>query len=88
MKGRVACPPCYSGPLAGCLCGMAPENRATEELRWHRAQMRSWAGHWRERHAAAALLGKSAEEVGRTHLSLAKSYRDAARRLAAREGAR
>lgn len=88
MKAHGTCDPRFSGPLAGCLRGVTPENRAAEELRWHRAQMRSWAGHWRERHASAALLGKSAEEVGRTHLSLAKSYRDAARRLAAREGAR
>ncbi len=79
MKITVSCPPRYSGPLTPFLARVAPEHRATEEQRWYRAQMRSWAGHWRIRRETAALLAKPVSEIAETNLYFAKMYRDHSR---------
>jgi hypothetical protein len=71
----------YSGPLKECLNRFPPEQHQEQTWRWYRAQMRGWAGHWRERFCDAAILGKPVEEIGGTALSLAKVYRNEANKL-------
>ena len=66
----------FSGPLSECICRNHPADVADFEQRWHRAQMRNWAGHWRDSRAAAAMLGKPVEEVAAVNLSLAIAYRN------------
>jgi hypothetical protein len=68
-----------SGPWSECHA----KDPTLTEAQWHRGQMRSWAGFWRRRYAIAARLGKSVAEVGDTHLSLAKTYRDHSLKLEA-----
>ena len=46
----------FSGPLAECIRRQHPADVADFERRWHLAQMRSWAGHWREARAQADQL--------------------------------
>ena len=77
---RVLAPANCSGALSDCL---ARDPKLTEE-RWHRGQMRSWAGLWRESRLIAARLGRPAAEVAETYLSLAKIYRDGSFRSAGR----
>ena len=68
-----------SGPLRECLT----RNPKLTEAKWHRGQMRGYAGYWRDCHIISALTGSSVEEVARVNLSLAKVYRDAALKLEA-----
>lgn len=69
---KVQTPVNCSGPLRECL---ARDPNLTE-AKWHRGQMRDYAGFWRRRHEIAALTGTLAAEVARINLSLAKIYRD------------
>jgi hypothetical protein len=77
VKSKIFVPANCSGPLSECL----KRDPQLTESAWHRGQMRSWAGYWRDRHAIAAILGKKVSEVADTYLSLAKSYRDSARKM-------
>jgi len=73
----VSTPANCSGPLSHCL---ARDPKLTE-AKWHRGQMRGYAGFWRQRREIAALTGCSVESVSETDLFLAKTYRDHALKL-------
>jgi len=77
----VRTPPQYDGPLSNCLARSYPADVREFERRWHRGQMRGWAGHWRRAKADAAVLGKPVKEVAKTALDLAVIYRNAAARI-------
>lgn len=77
----------FSGPLSECLQRNRPADAADFERRWHRAQMRGWAGHWRESRVEAAMLGKPVEAVAALNLRLALVYRDATRRAGVKHAA-
>jgi hypothetical protein len=51
------------------------------EAKWHRGQMRGWAGFWRDRFEIAALTGLPVQDHAKTDLNLAKIYRDHALKL-------
>jgi hypothetical protein len=51
------------------------------EAKWHRGQMRGYAGFWRQRKEIAALVGRTIEDVSKTDLFLTKLYRDHALKL-------
>jgi hypothetical protein len=69
------------GPLKAC----QSRNPKLTSAEWYRAQMREWAGLWRGRRWIAAILGKPVEEVAKTYLGLAKSYREESLKRAAVE---
>ena len=77
---RILTPARFNGPLSECLQRNRPADAADFERRWHRAQMRGWAGHWRDSRVEAAMLGKPVESVAALNLRLALVYRDAMRR--------
>jgi len=70
----------YFGSLKECLARFPASQRNEQTRRWHRAQMRGWAGYWRRRKIIAALTGNPVHEVAETNLYLAKVYRDASLR--------
>jgi hypothetical protein len=45
------------------------------EWKWWHGQMRGWAHFWRDHKLVAALVGKPADEMAETYISLAKNYR-------------
>jgi hypothetical protein len=73
----VSTPANCSGPLSQCL---ARDPKLTE-AKWHRGQMRGYAGFWRQRREIAALVGRTVADVTKTDLFLAKLYRDHALKL-------
>lgn len=79
QSSRVKCDERYSGSFSDCLnsSGIKPGTLAAEIFmaKWYRAQMRCWAGHWRQTRSVAAILGKGQVVVAETYLSLAISYR-------------
>ena len=79
---RVRCDARFSGPLSECIRRNHPSDVADFSRRWHRAQMRVWAIHWREARVEAAMLGQPVEEVATLDLKCALVYRDALRRTA------
>ena len=79
-QNRILTPARFNGPLSECLQRNRPADAADFERRWHRAQMRGWAGHWRESRVEAAMLRKPVEEVAALNLRLALVYRDVTRR--------
>lgn len=80
---RIVTPARFIGPLSECLQRHRPADAGDFERRWHRAQMRGWAGHWRESRVEAAMLGKPVEDVAALNLRHALVYRDAAKRAVA-----
>ena len=68
--------PCYSGPLSQCLARFPESQHKEQTFRWYREQMRAWAHHWRDADWQAALIDRPKDQLQRTALSLAKSYRD------------
>ena len=80
----------YLGQLDNCLirAGITRGTPAAEAftVKWYRAQMRVWAGHWRESKSTAAILLKSEKEVAETSLALAISYRYSSFQLARQIG--
>jgi hypothetical protein len=77
MKLTVCTPPNCSGPWSEC----KKRQPSLTEAKWHRGQMRGYAGFWRRRHEIAALVGDTVGRVAETKLSLAKIYRDSALKL-------
>ena len=77
----VRTPPQFDGPFSQCLARAHPADPRDFERRWNRGQMRTWAGHWRQSRATAALLGRPVQEVAQTALNLALIYRNAAARV-------
>jgi hypothetical protein len=77
QRQQVSTPSNCSGSLRQCL---ARDPKLTE-AKWHRGQMRGYAGFWRRRRDIAALTGCSVESVSETDLFLAKLYRDHAIKL-------
>ena len=73
----VCTPANCSGPLSQCL---ARDPKLTQ-AKWHRGQMRGYAGFWRQRKEIAALVGRTIEDVSKTDLFLTKLYRDHALKL-------
>ena len=81
---RLLTPSRFAGPLSACLSRNQPADAADFERRWHRAQMRGWAGHWRESRVEAAMLGKPVDALAALNLRLAVVYRDATKRATAK----
>jgi len=79
----VRTPARFTGPYSECVARATPVDAREFERRWHRGQMRGWAGHWRRARADAAILGKPVKEVAGTALSIAIIYRNAALKMAA-----
>lgn len=79
MKLQVSTPTNCSGALSEC----QRRDPKLTEAKWHRGQMRGYAGYWRRRFEIAALLGIPVANFAGTDLSLAKLYRDHALRLEA-----
>ena len=80
----VRTPAQFHGPFSECVARAKPADAREFERRWHRGQMRNWAGHWRRARATAAILGKPVKEVAATALALALNYRNAALKGGAR----
>jgi hypothetical protein len=64
--------------LGNCITLARPKDVEDFIRRWHRAQMRQWAGQWRVVHHDAAELGQPVEYLAEATVQIAVLYRDSA----------
>jgi len=75
---RFAPPSKFDGALGNCITLARPGDVEDFIRRWHRAQMRQWAGQWRVVHHDAAELGQPVEYLAEATVQIAMLYRDSA----------
>lgn len=71
----------FAGRYSDCAKKFPQPLPADFDSRWHRAQMRSWAQHWRNSVVHARSIRRPKEDLAETALSIARQYRDASSRL-------